>query len=129
MGKVFSFLLEYRTMAKERNDTHLGKLIHFILSLKQGLFNEEFTKNTADTPYIDFRTILVGAQQQFGSTIPKRHDQLSQFRRRIPIVPGHAEIGNLDLAAITEKEIGGFQVTMHDPVRVEKFDARDELEE
>jgi hypothetical protein len=44
--------------------------------------------------------------------IPERHDQLGHLAKRVPELPGKAEIRDFDATAIVHKQVGCFEVTM-----------------
>lgn len=104
-------------------------MVDFGLALEQGFSGQELGKDAPDAPYVDFEVVFFCAQQKFGGAVPQRHDELRELLRpRVPRVPRHSEIRNLDLAAVVEEEIRRFEVSVHDPVRVEVLGGRDELE-
>ncbi len=48
---------------------------------------------------------------------------MGEFGRGVADVARHAEVGYLELAAVVEEEVGGFEVAVEDPVVVEVGDA------
>lgn len=72
------------------------------------------------------------AQQQLGTPIPDRNDDLvalKQTLERVPSDPGEAEIADLDDAAGRDEDVGGLEVPVEDVVGVEVEDAVEELVE
>lgn len=70
------------------------------------------------------------AQQELGGAVPQRDDQLRELGRRgVTDVAGHAEICDLELAAVVQKEVGGLEIAVQDPVVVQISDTAGELEE
>lgn len=53
---------------------------------------------------------------------------MRELGRRIPIVPRHTKIRNLDLSAIVHQDVGGLEISMQDPIAVEVLDGGGELE-
>lgn len=108
---------------------YLRNLIHLILALQQRLLRQQLPHNTPHTPHIDLSAVFLCSQEEFRGPIPEGHDELGEFRRRIAVVTGHAEVSDFELAAVVEQEVGGFEVAVHDPLVVEEVEAREELEE
>lgn len=49
--------------------------------------------------------------------------------RRIADVAGHAKVCDLESAAVVEKQVGGFEIAVENPIIVEVGDARGKLGE
>lgn len=108
---------------------YLRNLLDLILALQQRFLGQQFSHDTPHTPHIDLGAVFLCPQEEFRGPVPEGHDELGEFRGRIAIVAGHAEVGDFELAAVVEEEVGGFEVAVHDPLVVEKVEAREELEE
>ena len=100
----------------------LAELVDFVLALEEGLARQQLSKDTAQRPDVDLETVFVGPKKEVWAAVPECDNELSEVGwRRITCVASHAEVGELDLAAVVEEEIGGFEVSVQDPVRMEVF--------
>lgn len=104
-------------------------MVDFVAALEEGLAGEEFPEDAADAPGVDRGGVAGRAEEELGRAVPEGDDELGEFGGRVADVAGHAEVGDLELAAVVEEEIGGLEVAVEDPVVVEVGDARGELEE
>lgn len=118
-----------RRQPAQRKDA--GELVDLVLALQQGLAaDEELAEDAADGPEVDGGRVAGGAEEELGGAVPEGDDEGGEvLRGRVADVARHAEVGNLEAAAVGEEEVGGFEVPVEDVVRVEVGEAGGELEE
>ena len=95
----------------------LAELIDFVLALEEGLARQQLGEDTAQRPDIDLEAVFVGPKEEVWAAVPECDDELGEVRRWwIARITSHAEVGHLDLAAVVEEEVGGFEVSVQDPM-------------
>jgi hypothetical protein len=108
----------------------LLKLVDFVFALEEGFSCQELAKNAADGPHVDGLAVASCAEEELRGAVPEGDDELGEFWGwGVADVTGHAKVGDFELAAVVEEEIGGFEVAMEDPVVMEVGDTGRELEE
>lgn len=117
----------FRRDAAELED--LGQLVDFVGALQEWLARQQLAEDAAHGPHVDGWAVFVGAEEEFGRAVPEGHDQLGKLGRWVAVVPCHAEIGDLEGAAVVEEEVGGLEIAVEDPVFVEVADTGDKLVE
>lgn len=107
-----------------------GELVDLVAALEEGLAGEELAEDAADAPHVDGGAVGGAAEEELGAAVPEGDDELGEAARgRVAAVAGHAEVGDLELAAVVEEEVRGLEVAVQDPAVVEVGDARRQLEE
>lgn len=72
------------------------------------------------------------SEKQLWTAIPNRHDHsisLPQALQRVLVDPRKTQVANLDDTLARHEDVGGFKITMQDPISVEKGHAAQELVE
>lgn len=108
----------------------LSQLFHFVVTLEQGLPVDELAKDAAHAPHVDGGVVGRGPEDELRRAVPERDDELGESRGRwVADISRHAKVGNLELAAVVEEEVGRLEVPVEDPVFVQVRDSGRELEE
>ena len=97
-------------------------LINFSFTRQQRSPQQQFRQNASNTPHINRRIINFRPEQQFRCPVPQRHYNWGELFGTWTESTRQAEIGNLDNAAVAQKEVAGFEVAVDDPVAVEVSD-------
>lgn len=95
--------------------------------MEERVFGQQLGEDAAQAPDVDFKTIRFGAKEEFWGAVPEGDDKLGELWGWGGGVAGHAEVGEFDLATVVHEEIGGFEIAVQDPVRVEVLSGGDDL--
>jgi hypothetical protein len=97
-------------------------LVDLILALKKRFAGEKLAKYAAHTPHVDSSAVHLCAKEQLWSAVPESDDKLCELGWRVADIARHAEISDLELATVVEKEIRSLEIPMEDPVVVQVSD-------
>ena len=104
--------------AKQAED--LAQLLDLVLAGKERIARQQLAEDAPERPDVDFGPVARRAEEEFGGPVPQGDDKLGEIRGRWGgCVACHAEVCELDLTAVVEEEVRGFQVAMQDVVGME----------
>ncbi|KAJ6256036.1 hypothetical protein Dda_9128 [Drechslerella dactyloides] len=107
---------------------YLGQLVDLALALEQRLLQYQLGKDAPDAPYVNRRPVLLRSQQQLGTAVPQRDDQLRQRRTGVAEGPRETKVRDFDLPAVVHEQVRRLEVAVHDPVCVHGRRGGEELQ-
>ena len=110
---IFNSLYQLVVWITNQVGDHL-KLLFFRTSWHQGLSQDEFSKDTTNSPYINCSSILLVLKHDLRSSVPSRHHVVSHpsflWRNLLDISSGQTEIAYLQVAIGVYEKISGFEI-------------------
>jgi hypothetical protein len=78
--------------------------------------------HAADAPDVHGGSVFRGTEEEFGRTVPARHDLVGIFAVWVLDVQGASEtkVGDFEEAGVRDKDVGGFNVPVNDVVLSER---------
>lgn len=87
-----------------------GELVDMVLAGEEGLALEHFCEDAARTPDVDFDVVLLPREHDFRGTVVARGDVSGHLRI---LDPRQTKVADLQIAVFVDKDIAGFEVTVH----------------
>lgn len=100
-----------------------GYLVDLVGPLQEWFAGDELAHDAADGPHVDGGIVGARSEEELGGAVPECDDELGEFGAGVADVAGHAEVCDLEEAAVGEEEVGCFEVAVEDVVLVEVGDA------
>ena len=97
------------------------------IASKQSSHSDHLEENTANRPHINRDRILSGAEQQLRRAVPHRHHLVRVGAQRHGESSGETKVRNLDHVVISEQNVLGLQIPMHNAVAVDRMYALQNL--
>ena len=92
------------------------QLVNLRLAHEERLAKDELAKDAPDRPHVDSCGVLLCSKKKLGAPIPQGDYNRCVRLQRGAILSCKAKIPNLQDPFMAEKEVGGFEVTVKDPV-------------
>ena len=144
--RVLEMMHETRPVLLPGHTQHLDDFLHLVplkgrrllvvqlrlLALEDRAQAQQFREDAADRPEVDGGRVVLCPQQQFGRPVPDRHHHLVAREERVERFmedAGQAEVADADLSAGGHHYVGGFEVPVQHPIRVEVVHPIQELPE
>lgn len=107
----------------------LVELIDFRISGEEWFLVDHFGKDGANGPHVHGRRVGLRAHEDFGRTVPQRHDFVREGANGRTKGARESKVGNLQNAVARHEQILRLEVAVHDAARVAKGQAAAELKE
>lgn len=120
-------LLHLVTLERHRLfGVHLG-----LLAFEDGPQAQQLGKDAPEGPHVDGGRVVARPEQQFRRAVPDGHDDLVARVQRVQRLVEHAreaQVADFDLARRRDHDVGGLEVAVQHPLRVQVLAAVEQLE-
>jgi hypothetical protein len=109
---------------------HFFEVVDGRVAVEERVFRQNFSEDASDAPHISFLVIAVGAEQNFGSSVPLGGNSFGEhvaILAEVVEMSGQAKICKFELALGGKQEVGGFEISVQDMCRVKVVKSLKEL--
>ena len=101
---------------------HFRVLVEFRVPSHHRSMRIKLGDHAADAPDVHGGSVFRGTEEEFGRTVPARHDLVGIFAVWVLDVQGASEtkVGDFEEAGVRDKDVGGFNVPVNDVVLSER---------
>lgn len=82
-----------------------------VLPLEDGVSKQHLSKDTANTPHVDFLVISSPGEHDLGRAVVACRHVAGHLRL---LDPSQAEVAYFQIAVLVDEDVAGFQVAVHD---------------
>ena len=112
-----------------KNRVDLVELVDLTaVAREDGRAGEELNQDTSCTPDIDGRSILCLTKEELRTAVPYGNNSVRVVLRLTPFEePSETKVGKLEVAALGDQDIGGFDIAVQDAATVKMLETFEEL--